>query len=196
MSLVINVDVDGVLYDFHSEMERLGTFYFTRGVMPPPTQWHVWFDWGISRERWWRFFGWAISQGVFRNGDAIEDGRGINAIKMWSEDGHRVRLVTSKGGPTNHLVAIAQRDCISWLEQEGVLPFVEVAFTGGDKSGYLADVIIDDQPNLKWCQEGARNLMLAQPWNVTTDHPLGGVLRVANWEDLITNVEIFSEVTA
>jgi len=202
--LIINCDVDGVVYNFNQEITRHAEERFER-QLPEATSWSIWKDWGITKAEWWKLFGDAIRDGVFLHGDAIEFGKGINAIKQWSEDGHRVRLVTSKGGPTNQLVAIAQRDTISWLEQQGILPFVEVCFTGGDKSGYLADVVIDDHPNLKWAQEGARNLLLAQPWNaslgaITTARGdwAGGVPvhRITDWEGLIHQVEIFNEVSA
>ena len=204
MSLTINCDVDGVLYEFNPEITLHAEERFER-QMPTATSWSIWEDWGITKAEWWKLFGDAIRDGVFLHGDATEFGKGINAIKQWSEDGHRVRLVTSKGGPTNQLVAIAQRDTISWLEQQGILPYVEVSFTGGDKSGYLADVVIDDHPNLKWVQEGARNLLLAQPWNAhcdtittVTGDWLGRVPvhRIKDWEGLIHQVEIFNEVSA
>lgn len=208
--LIINCDVDGVLYDFNREITLHAEERFER-QLPAATSWSIWEDWGVTREVWWDLFGDAIRDGVFLHGDAVEFGKGINAIKQWSEDGHRVRLVTSKGGTTNQLIAIAQRDCTSWLEQQGILPFVEVCFTGGDKSGYLADVVIDDHPNLKWAQESARNLLLAQPWNANRapvtylhereDYHLRGgadtqVHRIKDWEGLIHQVEIFNEVSA
>ncbi len=189
--LTINVDVDGVLYDFNEAMRSYGESELGR-KLPASTQWEMWKDWDVTRQVWHKLFTMAIMDGeVFRNGAAIAGAQ--DGVKRLIDRGHRVRLVTSKNLPQAEVTRAAQIQCIRWLEEFGILQFVELVFTN-DKQGYSADVVIDDKPSLRWVQKGATNILFEQPWNADAmregmylPDPL--VVRAWDWPHVVRLVE-------
>lgn len=164
MSLVINIDADGVLYDYSGEFWRMAREHYGR-TFPPSTEWGQHQVMGIDEEEYWDFFHDCAVNGVFRNGKAIPGG--IEAIKAWYKRDYRLRVVTHKSLRRPESTYSAQTDMIHWLHEQGVINKVEVIFPKGQyhKQGFPADITIDDKPDLKWAQEAAVNILFDQPWN-------------------------------
>ena len=163
--LTINVDMDGVVYDFNGRMTELGEVYLGR-KLPVTTTWDMAAAWGMQEDEWYELFHRAILEDeLFRGGLAIE--KAVPALHLLSRQ-HRVRIVTSKRLRYPSSTLAAQVQTLHWLADHELLNEVEVAFTG-NKQGYQADIVIDDKPNFKWAQTGTSNLLFDQPWNQTYD---------------------------
>jgi 5'(3')-deoxyribonucleotidase len=193
--LVVNIDMDGVIYDFNSRMTELGEIYLGR-KLPVTEGWEMWEPWGVSKGDWYVMFNRAIRDGVFRDGHSIEGS--VAAVKRLMAK-HRVRIVTAKRLRSASSTLTAQMDTLRWLRAKGILNQVEVVFTS-DKQGYPADVVIDDKPTLAWAQSGSLNLLFAQPWNrhvpeeAFFSEPL--IVEVESWDDVETHVKYLSEFTS
>lgn len=200
-SLTINVDVDGVLYDFIGHCRMLGVGYFNRvivteaqiteALMPEANSWHIWEDWDISRDEWYEFFNWAIQhRELFSGGQPIEGA--VRGVMKLVNDGHRVRLITSKNLRSAASTYQAQSQCVEWLHRVGLLNWVELVFTG-NKQGYPAQVAIDDKGDWSWVQAGATNILFDQPWN--REAPIGILnrYRATGWDAVLRLVAYKAE---
>ncbi len=166
--LTINIDADGVLYDYSGEFWKMAREHYGR-TFPPSLGWNQHEVMGIDEEEYWEFFHHCARNGVFRNGDAIPGG--IESIRQWYKAGYRLRVVTHKSLRHAESTYHAQSDMVHWLHEQGVINKVELVFPKGEyhKQGFPADVVIDDKPDLKWAQEDAVNVLFDQPWNQTED---------------------------
>jgi len=183
--LTINVDMDGVIYDFNGHVTALGEVYLGR-KLPVTKTWDMAAAWGLTDDEWYELFHRAIMEdGLFRDGLAIE--KAVPALHLLSRQ-HRVRIVTSKQLRYPPSTLAAQSQALHWLDEHGLLNHVEVAFTG-NKQGYSADIIVDDKPTLKWAQTGAMNLLFDQPWNQEITgrppHDAAQVRRVVGWDEVL-----------
>lgn len=175
--LVINFDLDGVIYNFSTQIRQIADRTDVRiimeeygaplpeGEVPMNTEWNMEKAFGISKKAFWHLFYLAVERGAFRDGEAFPDS--VETVDYCVRRGHRVRIVTSKQFSDPRKSLVAQRDVLSWLyENTPWYHQVEIVFAS-DKQGYLADVIIDDKPDLSWVQDHSTNLLVAQPWNAT-----------------------------
>lgn len=196
--LTINVDVDGVVYDFVGSFLRIARAYGEVGAeltTDDITSWAVWDHVGISKSRFWdRFHEYIAYDNLFSTGDAIFGA--VPVLKDLSSE-HRVRFVTSKTLSYKDTTLMARQQTLDFLARTCGFHRNEVVFTGGHaKQGYPADVVIDDKPNLEWVQEGALNILFAQPWNKSVEFA-PGIVREGNWfaiGDRVTHIA--QEVTA
>lgn len=189
-TLTINIDCDGVLYDFNEAMTSVGEQELQR-KLPPTDRWSMWDAWGITRDEWYRLFHLAIREyDVFSFGDQVPGA--LNAVRYLIGEGHRIRIVTSKKLRYADSTKFAQQQTIDWLHKHGLLNDVELCFTG-NKQGYPADVVIDDKPTDKWMQPGALNILFGQPWNEHWQyaHNVGtaSVVRAASWGAVLREIE-------
>ena len=192
--LTINIDMDGVIYDFNGAMTSFAEVELDR-KLPTTQTWNMWEAWGISREEFYRLFHDAINYGhVFRVGHEVPGA--VNAVHELVAYQHRVRVVTSKKLRYPSSTKAAQIQVIRWLAEQDLLNKVELAFAH-NKQGYQADVIIDDKPNLKWAQRGELNLLFAQPWNLDVPdeayHGPTQITRVENWTEVLDQVRWHEE---
>lgn len=191
--LIINSDVDGVVYDYSGQLYKMGYDYFGRKTpWPEPEGWDTHVTMGIEEEEFWSFFHSCVSQGVFRRGEPIP-GAG-DAIQQWVKEGHRVRLVTNKHLRYPNSTLYAQIDMLHFLHSRDLINDVEIVFAMGKykKQGYPADVVIDDKPTLEWAQEGALNILFHQPCNKNVEVP-DGIIRVDGWNKVLEVVRDFAE---
>jgi hypothetical protein len=159
----INLDLDGVVYDFEGTMRAFVEGKQERPLLVP-TRWHIWEDWSMTHEEWELAFHEAIEWGVFRRGLPVPGA--IEGVKALLEDGHQIRFVTHKVLPSKRLTTIAAIDVVDWLGQHDLVHHVDLAFVKGKKRGYQADVVVDDKPAVfEWAISGALNLVFDQPWN-------------------------------
>lgn len=189
-TLVINVDVDGVLYDFTEAMRIEVNAVMGIPVLdlPDPTTWELDGSWPVSHAQVTSLMLDGIVQGrVFRKGWVI-DAIAKPIMHRWIQSGHHVRLVTAKTFPTDPLATkMARTGMIEWL-YENEIPHSTISFTDHHgKLDHRADVIIDDKPDLSWAQLGADNLLFDHPWNRRVDEEamdILGVTRVRSWSDI------------
>lgn len=161
---LINVDLDGVVYDFHSAIHSVAEEYLAQNLPEPDTwSWHMWEDWGLDLHKWVQLFRWAvIHRSVFDIGQPVPGA--IEALDALKDDGWTIRFVTNKCFPTEDLLSyVAKQQAIHWLWSYGLTEH-QLAFSA-DKSRFDADVIIDDHPHLEWRQEGKHNILFGRPWN-------------------------------
>lgn len=187
--LTINVDMDGVVYDFNEAITSYGELRLGR-KLPIVTTWSMWDAWEIGRNEWYEIFHESIMSGDVFNNRALDIPGAVESLKRLAKT-HRVRIVTSKKLRYPESTAAAQIQVIRWLKYHGLLNLVELTFAH-DKQGYLADVVIDDKPTLKWAQKGALNLLYAQPWNMDVPEELyfgnPTITRVDNWRDVMNQI--------
>jgi 5'(3')-deoxyribonucleotidase len=190
--LTINLDMDGVIYDFTAQLHSYAEIALDRNL-PEFMTWSAWAEWGISKSEFYHLFHRAIAEDeLFSRGMAIDGA--LDAVWALADAGHRLRIVTSKRLRNDSSTLQAQKQTLTWLYTHGILGVVEVAFTS-DKQGYLADVVVDDKPTLAWAQRGALNILFDQPWNRTLTfegRPPAGFKCAYSWPDaleLIAKVE-------
>ena len=165
MSLVFNVDSDGVVYDWHGFMAP----YLERVFGKPVQRWDTWdmaAQMGVTKKEFYKAFDQAVEDGVFRWGEAVPGS--IEALRTLVDAGHRVRIVTNKVLKGSYKSEAAMRDTVRWYSSHQLADQLEFVFTGSKwgKSGYPADVVIDDKPDLAWVQPfPAVNILFDQPWN-------------------------------
>jgi 5'(3')-deoxyribonucleotidase len=160
--LTVNVDLDGVLYDFEAACREWGEIRLDK-KLPVTDTWSMWEPWGISKREWYEIFHDGIrAEHIFRMGH--EEPYALWGMLTLRAMGFRVRIVTAKRLVYRDTTLRAKISCLRWLDEKEI-PFDEIAFTS-DKQGYNADVVIDDKPTMAWAQDGAFNILMGQPWNL------------------------------
>lgn len=163
--LTVNVDLDGVIYDFEEACRAYGEQQLDRNL-PVTNTWSMWEPWGITKSEWYKLFHEGIIQNhIFRMG--FPEPYALWGMLTLATMGFRVRIVTAKRLAYRESALRAKINCLRWLDEEEI-PFDEIAFTS-DKQGYQADVVIDDKPTMAWAQEDALNILFGQPWNEELD---------------------------
>lgn len=198
---IANIDLDGVVYPFHTAVTRLAEHwlsnvkYPTRDAyanplvrLPEPSEWTFWEQWGIDYEDYYKeFWPWAVEHSVFNQTVAPITGAraGLDTLR---EAGYEIRFVTHKptqGGQFKHH---AIRDAVQWLSWNQI-EYDSIVFDG-NKQRYPADLIIDDKPTREWMQEDAINIMFDQPWNQHfTDWPMYHAFAGYGWRDISTLIK-------
>lgn len=188
MSLVINSDMDGVVYDYSGSLFRMASTTYGRDDYPPPRTWDTHKTLGLEEEDFWEFFHDCVQNGVFRHGMPIPGA--VEGIRKLLKDGHRVRMVTNKHLRNALSTWHAQTDMLHFLHEHELLHQVELVFTMGrfKKQGYPADVVIDDKPTLEWVQVGALNILFDQPWNEDIEVP-PSVIRARGWDEVLSLID-------
>jgi len=183
--MIINVDLDGVGYDFNGEFQNYAIYkrgYDEEQVGVEPTKWEVWEDYGISHGEWRKLFRDGVKdKQIWWKGEPIEGAR--EALWRLSDGGHYIRILTTRlvhsWGHTDAAIATA-----TWLEENNI-PYRSLAMIGpGDsKFNYVADFSIDDNhDNVKG---NPRGFLFHQPWN----KDINCWLRVKDWEEFEWQVE-------
>ena len=208
--MLINVDLDGVVYPFHNAVTRLAETWITNFKYPSPTlypnapvrlpdpaQWNMWDQWGITHQEYEEeFWPWAVEHGVFNQ--TVPPIHGARyAIEYLMDEGHEIRFVTHKptqGGMFKHH---AIRDCVQWLSWNRI-SYDSIVFDG-QKQRYAADIIIDDNPDYaRWSQREAKwNFLFDQPWNRDFDinDELSNGARVYSWPDILDGLANLGLIT-
>lgn len=205
-TLTINVDIDGVLGDFHGEI--LPRIYARGGFVGGTNQmvskeawtnWNPWVCFTITKAVWGEIFREAVQAKIFRYEPPIPGA--IEGVTELIEQGHRVRIVTSKILWDMDTTIRAEIDTLEWLYLYRLIEHVEVVFTGTThhKTEFVADVVIDDHPHIEtWCQpHPVLNLMYDQPWNRVTrfDGDLSTqpfYVRALDWDDIVWAINQFA----
>jgi 5'(3')-deoxyribonucleotidase len=185
---VVNVDVDGVLYDFTEAMRY--ELILTTGVAPNDLgtmhTWDLHKSWPVSREQVLEAMHAGIRRRrMFRNGWLVDE-NAPNVLRALRASGWWIQIVTAKTFSTPELSYVARQSTLEWLHMEDI-PYDTIAFTDHriGKTGIRADAIIDDKPDLsKWAQMGAMNILYGQPWNEDVGDMGNLAVRVDDWMDI------------
>lgn len=174
--------MDGVVYRFVDAMRA----ELNLPDVHDPDRWNVWDSWGITFDEWDRAFRRGIyARRVFGGGHERLEPGAVEGLSELRRRGWWIRIVTAKDLDHVILSGIAQGSALDWMERVGV-PFDEVAFVGGSKTGHVAQAVIDDKPATSgWAQPGARNLLFAQPWNRRHD---GLAERIEGWPAVVESL--------
>lgn len=208
--MIVNVDLDNVLYDFHSALEgyvrsveperwlRRSPFTETLMSAPAPTQWEFWNDWNMSYGEWRSWFRRGVEAGqVWWQGDPL-----LGAVEyMWriSDDGHDIRIVTDRlVHKFSHKLAVEAT--VNWLDDHNI-PYRYLAFEKNkhifaDRFSVLVDDKLDNvlsfarfHPYLGKVEELAA--LFVQPWNQSAE--TAGLARVRSWEEVYAWTQQMSE---
>ena len=198
--LTINVDLDGVVYDFPQAFINMVEAQ-TRSVgLTYPRSWDWWDEWGMAKGEWLAWFRKGVESGaIWREGPSIQGAR--RALWALSEADHYLRIVTHR----TYFHGLHEQAVVStahWLHEHNI-PFRALSFEER-KRDIAADVVVDDRPDLSWTQPGALNLLFGQPYNrqpynraVLTyrDQVMapGAVLRVESWAEAQKLIERYKE---
>jgi len=188
--LTINVDMDGVMYDFNEAITHLAQSVLKR-ELPVTTGWSMWDAWGISQDEWYKIFNMGIQHFNLFNQPHYDIHGGVEALKQFRDEGHRVRIVTAKKLRLARSTTMAQAQVLDWLQARDLRKGIELVFaSGADKRNFTADVIVDDKPTLTWAQEGKMNLLFDQPWNqmITAEDPVPSHGRAQSWNAVTAEV--------
>lgn len=188
--MIINVDLDGVVYAFEPEIRRDVTTYrpFDGEELQPARTWDMDKAYDVSEGVMDKIFRDSVlDRSLFHRGNAIEGAAvAINSLSRR----HTVRFVTEPGfqdDPVVRATAIGQK--ASWLAAHGLGNYPLIC-VNGSKQDYPADVIVDDNPNTTgWCQVGALNIAFNQPWNSLIKYEdfavALGLVRADGWQDVL-----------
>lgn len=184
MKPIINVDVDGVLYNFTDAMRRevCAVMGIPHDELPDPDQWSIHKDWPITGKQFHSVMYDGIAQGrIFRRGEVIDFGGATQALQGLIVCGWHVRIVTSKTFRDEFITMQARKNTLSWLYENNI-PHHTIAFSDSTvgKQSFRADAIVDDKPDISWMQWGADNFLFDQPWNHDVNAAETGVSRVKN----------------
>ena len=205
---VINIDLDGVVYDFN---DTLNQFIVASGRLPHPDIlgntlvpdpnptfpypqiWDYWEEWGMSKGEWFNWIRRAVSAGaMWRYGNVIEWAQ--PALWVLSDAEYHIRLVTTRlvhfGLHKEVLLATSQ-----WLHDNNI-PYRSISFVGPEgKSAYQAEIMVDDNVGnlVDWCFNNQKpGIIYDQPWNRDVE-PFAG-LEIQRAEDWLGVVELVKEL--
>ena len=187
---IINVDLDGVVFDFVGAFGDFCSHMLHRNL-PRPTIWDFWTEWDISFEDWKDLFQEAVAAGLWVRRSALISGA-REALQALSDLEYHIRIVTTRLVHARGF-AMAASDTVVWLETAQI-PYRSLAIIGpGDsKAHYEAQVIIDDYlPNVAdfISVPGRLGIVFDQPWNQDTTSLTKQVHRARGWSETLTQVQ-------
>ena len=202
--MMINVDLDGVVYDFTEAMREAFDYRFGQAMLdrgeptpthwPDPWTWELDESWPVERQTVMEVMQAEIlDRKLFRYGHAIDGA--IEGLREIQAMGHHIRIVTAKTFNDPYTTQIARASTLGWLYDNDV-PHNTLAFSDSrGKESYRAAVVIDDKPKLTdWVQPQALNVLMDQPWNRTIE-TFPSDLRFArcrSWSDIVEMVDSMS----
>ena len=172
---VVNVDFDGVIYDFTDAMREAFDYRFGQAMLergepvplswPDPTEWAVWESWPIDRTAFYEVLYAEVLDGLmFRTGNLIDGAR--EGMTRLYQAGWHVRIVTAKTFNDARVTRQARLNTIRFLDEQDIPHHTLVFSDSHGKLDFRAHMVIDDKPDLtRWVQIGAANVLFDQPWN-------------------------------
>ena len=180
---VLNIDLDGVVYNF-AEAIRLACSSAVGRDLAPTTTWDMHEEWGIPLSLWKRIFRDGVRDGsIWWNGDPIEGA--VEGLWELSEQEYYIRVVSNR---LNHGFdfATAVEATAHWLDRHKI-PYRSLCILGNEsKSTYVAETLVDDGVHNigDWISNSRKvPIIFTQPWNQGLE-PLYGH-RADNWEDVV-----------
>lgn len=190
---IINVDLDGCVFDFAGTFRAYCQEYLER-ELPYPTTWEFWNDWDITEDEWFALFRDAVHDGLWIDPSGIIPGA-REALRELSDREFHIRILTTRLVHQREY-EVAAEDTIRWLESHRI-PYRSLAIIGkgDDKTHYEASVIIDDHyPNVEKFVRipGRMGIIFDQPWNRDTTAPQSSkVVRAQGWSEVLQVRELW-----
>jgi len=182
---VVNVDCDGVLYDFTASMIRA---FVSQGYTEAPTwshmrTWNLEETWPVSKTEIYKTMHEGILDGIVFGTGPLLDENIPSVMRTLQSGGWHIRIVTAKTFPARSVTLKARQATLEWLDRYDV-PYDTIAFSDSHgKADFRADAVIDDKPDLSWVQPGSLNLLYNHPWNKEVRRT--DVLRVNDWNEIM-----------
>lgn len=184
--MIINVDLDGVLYDYHGAYCYMANEYFRPKEWLYVADWDAWnypaqvlsfpqLDWMDAE---------AVDLGLYRYGHVIKGG--IVGIRKLEAMGHQLQVVT-------HRPRHAVQDTLDWLSYVR-LPFSGIHILSDEqpKTDVPGDLLIDDK--LSNCEDyweaGRYAFLFKRPWNEAS--PTQDVVK--SWPDAVDQIARMEEL--
>lgn len=198
MTRTANIDVDGVLGEFHLDMaaEMTRTYGADRVRVPEPTDWDMTKCWQVhdvfrgewrllSTDEFWEVFeAGVLAERIFAHSEVVPEAR--EAVEALRAGGWRIRIVTNKAFRNETMKRRATISTVDWLHRNRIA-YDDLVITAGGKTWATADAVVDDHPaTTRWAQPGATNVLFGRRWNErfmqVDDAP---VERVAGWRSVV-----------
>lgn len=188
--VVVNIDLDNVVYDFNKAMHDYAEFILNR-ELPQSTNWATWDDWGIPRGAFDFIFRRGVEEGfIWRTGRVIPGA--IEGLWALSDAEYHIRLVTTR--LTNKWAHdVAAIHTVEWLK-ENAIPYRSLALIGGGDSKvlYQALALVDDNEDnlMEWAITHGNAIAFDQPWNrELVDDNVLGIVGATNWAEVVEHIE-------
>lgn len=188
----VGVDLDGCLYDF------VGAFHDSmtarHGPMPDVSveRWDFYTHYGMTGSEFLEQYEWAlVNAQLFARRDPHPIG--VQVLRNLDAAGHRLHVVTARGGTENHDLAVAQTE--NWLAVHRI-PYATLNVVPGVKAPTCrrlgVQVAVDDAPHHvdELVEIGVTAVVFDQPWN---RHQPGR--RIHDWTELCDVVAAVAEQT-
>lgn len=178
---IINIDLDGVVYDFSSAIHSEGARFLGRPV-EGSMDWAIWDSWGVPKGAWERIFRQGVTEGrIWRYGGAVEGA--LEGLWELSDAEYHIRILTHRLNH-GHDYRTAVESTAAWLD-ENVIPYRSLAVVGdGDhKSNYKGHILLDDGPHNidDWVRRTWDTaIVFDRPWNQEVEEG-PQVARATNW---------------
>lgn len=179
------LDMDGVIYDWHSAARFLWNHKFNLDLPRPEDMWNRWdghLDYMTKEQDAW-LWKEGVERGLFRHGHvrrgAVEFCRDLDTIAD-------IVLIT-------HRPLQARQDTLDWIAFHKI-PTSEIHMLHAmeDKSNINVDLALDDKPDnvLSFWQKGVQGLLWDRAWNhnwtVAGNKMLADHYRCKTWEDVLS----------
>jgi 5'(3')-deoxyribonucleotidase len=167
----LGLDLDGCLHDFVRSLRTIVAAKLHRPhfMLPEPTCWEFWTEWGLTFEQWKECFDQGVEDGTLFGRFAPLDHGIVHTLGAE----HEIHIVT-------HRPIEAHSTTCDWLERWRI-PYDSITFTD-DKTMVPTDVFVDDKPeNVRaLIDHGVDALLFDRRWNRGANAV--GLRRVGSWQ--------------
>lgn len=201
---IINVDLDGVIYDFNkalaSWLESQGRYgpgpiksydlsdtYLQGMSYPTPIVWDYWSQWDMTKGQWLTEFRRGVEAGfIWVEGRPMKGA--VHGMWELNDAGFYLRIVTHRlVHKSGHRQAISST--VDWLDKYNI-PYRSIAFLGKEgKDNYEAEILVDDKPeNVEdWTRFHRHGILYDQPWNRSVEaSPERRIYRATSWDSVVS----------
>ncbi len=176
------VDVDGVIRDMHSYMDKVYDREFPEETRSPITEWHFYKSYSIGK-RVYDFAFKDFAKEIF--GDAPAYPGAAKFVKELSNRGHRITICTSQNRYTSFVTML-------WLNEHRIYydDFYLTCYTKNETPEKMikGDILIDDGLHNLENFDGTQ-ICFAQGWNTE----FKGKYRTNNYEEILNIIESIKE---
>jgi len=199
MQPILNIDLDGVVYQFHKSLASFIEMHGRTGPngvlpgfeqpsigdsYPEPEKWGFFEQWKMSEGEWTSWFRRSVENGhVWTKGEPVDGS--VEYLWRLSDAGYFIRLVTTRlVHPFNHGFAVSAT--AKWLDKYNV-PYRSLCFVGpGEKkSSFKGSLLLDDNlGNVRDFEENGSGfpVIFNQPWNADPSREYKDIRRVESWK--------------
>lgn len=165
--MILNIDLDGVLFPFHEEFSN-----FAGRDSSQITDWDIASCWGISKKEFYELFDSFILSGGFSKGEP--EVNSVAVLKRLSKH-HTISISTSRSTKLSTELALKTRqDTVQWLADHKI-PHQNLFFLR--EKHLIGGLLLDDCPEyLEDYRTVGTAVCFNRPWNQNYNG-----FRVSNW---------------